>query len=141
MIAVVLKRRGKEGRIPPQTAFWLLVLVFFARFAFEGPDDDERRICVYCCCCLCLCERVSERVMKASSIPMKASKAEVRAILPKGNEEQDNDDWAKFEVSAVVFFSLPHLRFRRLPSSPIPSSSSAPLLNTTPSLSPPLLRR
>ena len=39
--------------------------------------------------------------MKASSIPMKASKAEVRAILPKGNEEQDNDDWAKFEVSAV----------------------------------------
>ena len=40
--------------------------------------------------------------MKASSIPMKASKAEVRAILPKGNEEQDNDDWAKFEVSAAL---------------------------------------
>ena len=40
--------------------------------------------------------------MKASSIPMKASKAEVRAILPKGNEEQDNDDWAKFEVSTVA---------------------------------------
>lgn len=33
---------------------------------------------------------------------MKASKAEVRAILPKGNEEQDNDDWAKFEVSAAL---------------------------------------
>ena len=62
--------------------------------------------------------------MKASSIPMKASKAEVRAILPKGNEEQDNDDWAKFEVSAVsppnhpppyfASFSLPlpaHHRF------------------------------
>lgn len=38
--------------------------------------------------------------MKASSIPMKASKAEVRAILPKGNEEQDNDDWAKFEADS-----------------------------------------
>ena len=48
--------------------------------------------------------------MKASSIPMKASKAEVRAILPKGNEEQDNDDWAKFEVSAVLHPStLPFL--------------------------------
>ena len=47
--------------------------------------------------------------MKASSIPMKASKAEVRAILPKGNEEQDNDDWAKFEVSAVPHTSLPSL--------------------------------
>ena len=56
--------------------------------------------------------------MKASSIPMKASKAEVRAILPKGNEEQDNDDWAKFEVSAVsppshhrLFASLLPIRF------------------------------
>ena len=51
--------------------------------------------------------------MKASSIPMKASKAEVRAILPKGNEEQDNDDWAKFEVSA----GFPHTQpFASLPS-------------------------
>lgn len=47
--------------------------------------------------------------MKASSIPMKASKAEVRAILPKGNEEQDNDDWAKFEVSTVAHSPIqPH---------------------------------
>ena len=58
--------------------------------------------------------------MKASSIPMKASKAEVRAILPKGNEEQDNDDWAKFEVSAV--FPTQPSSLSSLPS--LPSSSS-----------------
>ena len=82
-------------------------------------------VVVVCDCC----ERVSERVMKASSIPMKASKAEVRAILPKGNEEQDNDDWAKFEVSAVP---PPTLRFLPSPRLPLPSSSL--LCNTAPSL-------
>ena len=65
--------------------------------------------------------------MKASSIPMKASKAEVRAILPKGNEEQDNDDWAKFEVSAVSPPNQPS-SLTSLPSPYPPQLSIASLL-------------
>lgn len=92
-IAVVLEK----GRKDPPNGFCVFVICVFAAAAFERT------------------------VMKASSIPMKASKAEVRAILPKGNEEQDNDDWAKFEVSAVS----PPSHHRLFASFPCPPASSS----------------
>ena len=48
----------------------------------------------------------SARASIMASIRSNAIKAEVRARLPKQNEEKDNDDWAKFEVFIAFFDSL-----------------------------------